>query len=386
MNNEKGEMKWWQGGLIVILSVLIAGLFSALLSSDFSSIEIFAPIEKKVDFNVSDIYNMIEEDRQGRELSEEVVVVSVDDLDREQLLTLIDTIRQYEPKAIGLDIYFSIEKADNKALINKIQNTPNMVSISRIQKDSDNIHYQEENLSFFDEKITPPHKGYANLDINHSWTVVRTFLPYVRSRSDNIIPSMALELVRIAAPERAEEAIRRGNTEEIIDFTHQEIEVISAVRLKNPAVAQGLKGKIVLLGVIEDTKDIYLTPLREPTAGVLVHAYATLTILNGQYIQTRATWKNWAIAVCICLILVSLLLYANENEGLKYGLNLAVRILMFIFMFMLVYIGCAQFANSHIYADYTPAITMLVFGTLAFDLVYAGYGLCRQLKLRRKNK
>ena len=54
MDNKEG-MKWWQGGLIIILSVLFAGLFSAMLSSDFSSIDIFAPIEKKVDFRVSEI-------------------------------------------------------------------------------------------------------------------------------------------------------------------------------------------------------------------------------------------------------------------------------------------------------------------------------------------
>jgi len=54
--------------------------------------------------------------------------------------------------------------------------------------------------------------------------------------------------------------------------------------------------------------------------------------------------------------------------------------LTFGFMFGFVFIGCAQFAHSHIYVDYTPAITMLVFGTLAFDIVYAIYGLCRQLK------
>lgn len=379
MDNKEG-MKWWHGGLIIILSVLIAGLFSAMLSSDFSSIDIFAPIEKKVDFQVSDIYNMMEEAKSERELSDEVVVVSVDSLDREQLLTLIDTIRQYEPKAIGLDIYFSIKKGNNEVLYNTIRNTPNMVSIHKIKKDSDNIHYEIENLSFYDDEITPPHRGYANLDVNHSWTVVRTFLPCVYSRSGDTIPSMALELVRIAAPERAEEAIRRGNTEEIIDFTHQEIEVISSERLKNPAVAGRLKGKVVLLGVIEDTKDIYRTPLREETAGVVIHAYATQTMLNDQYIQTRAAWKNWTFAVCICLILVSLLLIANESERMKYMLNLAVRILTFVFMFAFVFIGCARFAHSHIYVDYTPAITMLVFGTLAFDIVYAIYGLCRQLK------
>lgn len=368
-------MKWWHGGLIVVLSVVIAGLFSAFLSADFSSIDIFAPIEKKMDFQISDIYNMLEEAKPERELSRDVVVVSIDDMNREQLLDLIDTIARYEPKAIGLDIYFSIPKADNSKLLEIVRNTPNMVSISQVQKDTDGVHYVEKYLSFYDDSITPPHRGYANLDINHSWTVVRTFLPYVRTREGKIIPGLSLELAKIAAPQRALQLMERGNTEEIINFTHREIQVLAAKRLKNPEVAKRLTGKVVLVGVIKDTKDIYLTPLKEPTPGVLVHAYAAQTIINGLYIRTREAWVNWAIAFCFCFLLVTLLLYASEKKEIGSALNLIIRIVVFISVVLFVFLGCWVFTARHVYVDYTPSLLMLTFGTMAFDIVYAGYGL-----------
>lgn len=374
---ENVTIKWWHGAVIVLLSVAIAALFSAFLRADFSSIDIFAPIEKKVDFQVSDIYNMLEEDKPERELSNSVIVVSIDGLKREQLIDLIDTIRLYEPKAIGLDIYFSIPKADNSRLLQVVANTPEMVSISQVHKDTDELHYVEKFLSFYDDTLTPPHRGYANLDINHSWTVVRTFLPYVRSREGRIIPALSLELAKIAAPERAQQLMERGNTEEIIDFTHREIEVLAAKRLKNPDVAKRLKGKVVLIGVINDTKDIYLTPLKEPTPGVLIHAYATQTIITGQYIRTREPWLNWTIAVTFCFLLVSLLLFASEKKEIGTALNLIIRIVVFLSVLIFVFLGCWVFSARHMYVDYTPSLLMLTFGTMAFDIVYAVYGLFR---------
>lgn len=371
-------MKWWQAGLIVTLSVSIACLFTTFLSSDFSSIDIFAPIEKKVDFKVSDIYNMVEENRPERDLSQEVVVINADNFNREGVLDIIHTVSDYGAKAIGLDIYFSIRKADNEYLFETIRKTENMVSITKVIKEPEREYYTIEDQSFYDQELTPPHKGYANLDINHPWNVVRTFLPFVCTREGDTIPSMALELARIANPARAQQLLNRHNTEEIIDFTHQEIEIIPAERLDNADVAKRIKDKVVMIGLVNDNKDIYLTPLHEPTAGVMVHAYAVQTILSGTYIQTRERWKDWTIAICACLLLVCLLLFANEYDPLKYALNFVVRILLFVGMYLFVYCGCQTFANAHIYADYTPAILMLVFGALAFDIVYAAAGLVEQ--------
>lgn len=382
MNTNK--MKWWQGGLIIIVSVAIAALFTRFLTSDFSTFEdAFAPIEKKVDFQVTDIYNMVEEKRQGRPISQEIVVVSADECDREQLLNVIDTMVSIGVKAIGLDIYFAIEKKDscNDRLLNTFDNAKNLVNLMMVEKVEDSTYYRPVNLSFFQKQgIQPDHVGFGNLDIDHCWNVVRTFVPYVLDSAGNKIPNLALEVARIAEPEKAKRYLENSGKEEIIDFTRKEIEVIPARRLSNATVRDRLKDKIVMIGLIEDNKDIYLTPMREPTAGVLIHSYALQTILNDEPIEVRAEWKDWMIAIGIGLLLVSLLLFANEYDPLKYVLNFAIRLLLFVFMYLLIYRGCYLFATDHIYADYTPAIMMLPFGTLAFDVVYAAYGFIIQRK------
>ena len=376
---EKKFIKWWHALLIVIISVGMATGMTFFISTDLTSLEVFAPMEKRIDFQVSDIYNAVEEERQGREQSPYVVVVNVDGYNRDGVLDIVDAVSQTGPKAIGLDVFFSVEKEDNTRLINTIMNTKNLVSAIQVELETDSIHFRQPELSFYDKKYHPEHVGYINLDINHSWDVIRTFQPCVYTLEGEMIPSMPLALAMIADSMKALEAIQRSSSPQIIDFTGNEIKVINANRLKNENIAARLKDKVVLIGALSDNKDIYRTPLNDPTAGVLVHAYTLHTILNESYIQTRPESVNWLIAIGIGLLLVIVLLFANEWEPMKYFLNFTIRILLFVFMYMLVRRGCEVYANAHVYADYTKAILMLGLSTLAFDIVYAIYGFILQI-------
>ena len=378
---DKQKLNWWQGLLVIIVSVVFAALFTRFLTSDFSSLDIFAPIEKKVDFQVTDIYNMVEEKRQGRPISQDIIVVSVDECDREQLLTVIDTIASLDVKAIGLDIYFAIEKKDscNARLKATIENTTKMVNLTMVEKVADKTYYRPLNLSFYQNQgFQPDHIGYGNLNADHSWEVIRTFTPYVLDSAGGMIPSLALEVASVAEPEKATRFIEDRGKEEIIDFTGKEIEVIPARRLAKPSVRERLQGKIVMIGIVEDNKDTYLTPLREPAAGILIHSYALQTILNDEPIVVRAAWIDWLIAIGLGLILVIMLFFATECDSLRYVLNFGIRLSLFVCMYLLVYRGCDVFADSHVYADYTPSIMMLPFATLAFDIVYAAVGFIVQ--------
>ena len=55
--------------------------------------------------------------------------------------------------------------------------------------------------------------------------------------------------------------------------------------------------------------------------------------------------------------------------------NLLIRICQFAIMYVLVVCGCVVFENHHTYVDFAPSILMLGFGTLAFDLWFASYGI-----------
>lgn len=376
------KMKIAPAVLIVLISVICAALMTRFLTTDFSSIDIFAPVEKKVDFRVTDIYNEFAARLSVRPMNDEIVVVNIDSCNREGVMKIIQKVNSFGAKAIGLDVYFSIEKKENDTVLNTILPPDNLVNATQVKLANTKMSYDRDYLSFFEGKSTPKHVGFINMDADNMWTIIRTFHPYVTDSTGSLIPGLALALAEIAYPEKADILKARHNTQEIIDFTSQEIKVIGAHRLDNEGVPEDFNGKIVLIGDTTDAKDIYLTPLAEPTPGVLIHAYALQTILNESYITVRSDWFNWSIALIISLILVSILLFANESERLKYSLNILIRVLILVFMYVLVKIGCAVYANSHVYVDMMPSVLMLGFSTLAFDIIYAVYGLIRQIKQR----
>lgn len=368
--------------LIVLIAVSCAALMTRFLTTDFSSIDIFAPIDKKVDFRVTDIYNEFAEQRAVRPLNPDIVVVNIDSCNREGVMNIIQKVDSFGAKAIGLDVYFSIEKKNNDPVLNTVLPPDNLVNATQVKLVDTKMSYDRDYLSFFEGDTVPKHVGFINMDADNMWTIIRTFHPFVYDQKDSIIPGLALALAEIAYPDRADSLKRRGNRQEIIDFTSHEIEVIGAHRLENEGIDESIKDKIVLIGDTTDAKDIYLTPLANPTPGVLIHAYALQTILSESYITVRCEWFNWSIALLISLVLVIILLYTNESKRFQYSLNIIVRVLILVFMYGLVKIGCAVYAHSHVYVDMMPSVLMLGFSTLAFDIIYAFYGLIDQIKQR----
>ena len=146
----------------------------------------------------------------------------------------------------------------------------------------------------------------------------------------------------------------------------------NGVRLK-PYEQKKLKDKVVMIGSMSDVKDTYLTPLRQPQAGVMIHAHAVQTILSGTYIRESSAWLSWFIAIILCMTFITLLWIARKR--MSYIGNLLIRISQFAIMFGLVWLGCYIYSGWHIYADFSPAIWMLGLGAIAFDVTFALYGI-----------
>ena len=374
---EKSKITWWSAIVIVVVSVVIAGLMTRFLSTDFSTIDIFAPIEKRVDFTITDIYNAVMENMTEREISQDVIVISTDSCDRDGIADAIRKVSDLGAKAIGLDIEFLVPEEDNANLLSAVLYTDNLVNATSIARVNDSI-FERKPLSFFEEEFIDDLKyvGYVNLNASYSWNVVRTFRPYVLVGEDTV-PSMSLALAQVANKECVSKLLERNEKYTIIDFTSKQIKTISAHRLDSLDIADQIKNRVVLLGDTKTTKDLYLTPLHDPVPGVLIHAYALQTILDTSFIEVSKEWQDWTRAILICIILVSILLLANtiNIEMLKYIINISVRLLLLFFMYRLVIRGCRAYVDSHMYVDYTISVLMLGFGTLAFDIVYAIYGL-----------
>ncbi len=365
--------KWWKEGLHVVAITVIALLLTRFIIYDVVSLGVFAPLEKEMDFETSDIYNAVKENKSVHPSSPDVVVVSVDKHDRKQVLMDIRKIAATEPLAIGLDVHFKVyqEDVDSLLLATVLDPANRLVGCTKAVPDSNGC-YKQSPMSYYEEKHNPV-VGYTNIDPAKEQKVLRHFRPFVLKTDGDTLMSMELKIASIANPEMAQQLIARGNEVETIDYTRFVIPVIDADDLDDPDIQAWIAHKVVMIGDVQDMEDMRITPLHGYVPGVIIHAYAVETILQASYIRTFQSWKNWLIAVSICLIFVALLLLARRTMS-NVG-NLLIRICQFAIMYVLVVCGCIVFENHHTYVDFAPSILMLGFGTLAFDLWFASYGI-----------
>ena len=384
MKEEKEKYSWWKEGIHIVCITLLALLMTRFIINDLSSLSLFAPIEKQMDFEISDVYNAVEESRPIHAISPNVVMVSIDSLpDRAAVLDIVNFVALAGPKAIALDAYFKISQADNTYLLNTMKDITNLVGATQVVPTDSARIYRHKDLNFFEGQI-PAKLGYINVDTDASKKVVRTFHPFVLDEKGDTLKSMVMMVASIADKARVDELLARGNEVETIDFISYEIPIVPAARLNEPAVYESLRDKVVVIGSEKDKNDWYITPLHGSQPGMLIHAYAIQTILNGSYIEVSTGWLNWLIAVVICMIFVGLLLLAKRRMS-NIG-SLFTRIGQFLILYFLVAFGCWMFARAHVYVDFAPALLMLALGGFAFAIWFAAYGTGESIVKYIKNK
>lgn len=368
------KIKWWGGGIIIALSIACAWCLTLFIGEDIASLHIFTPTNKKGDFHITDIYNAVEKNNidevGGRPLSEDVVVVGIDGLGRAETLEVIRKVASLQPAAIGLDFGMKDSVTLRDEVLDVVASNPLIVSPVELVPEGDSVSGVNR-LSFYEEAYHV-RTGFVNIDAIEMWNVIRTFHPFVQTEDGDTLPNIALEMARVAVPERAQALLDRGNEVEYIDFVSRKIMVIPPQCLGMEEVEDYMRGKAVFIGDTAYLPDMRITPLHEPMCGVMVHAYILQTILANSYISAWPTWLIWLIAFIMAGAFVLILQGARHlsNSG-----NWLIRMSQFVLMFLLVWCGCYIFSVYHTYADFTIVIAMLGFSALSFDIFYALVGL-----------
>ena len=358
------KLKWWQYALILLFSFIVALGMTIYIGSDISSLDIFAPANKRGDFKITDIYNAVEiNNNDNRPYSDYVVVVGIDKLDRRQTLEVINKVAQLHPAAIGLDFPFKESPILRDSVLLAILGDDRIVSPIRLDTSNRPIP-----MSFYEKEYPDVPIGYVNIMAEHPWNVVRDFCPYKIYNKDTI-PSMVLALARLSNPEAARRLMDRRRDTEIINFVSHRIETISANLLDSADIARRIQGKAVLIGDTAYTSDIRLTPLHELMAGVKIHAYALQTILGETYIVEKSDAYTWTWAIIISILFLVILQCARNH--LNYTGNFIIRLFQFFLLVGFVACGCKQFSDSRVYADFTNVIALAGFSALFFDISYA---------------
>ncbi|MCM1150936.1 MAG: CHASE2 domain-containing protein [Alistipes sp.] len=336
--------------------VMMAFGLSFFMIYDLSSVSFLSPMEKAGDFIVSDFYQFVANGRNVHALEDRIVVVSIDGLSRNEITATLEAVNFCNPRAVGVDLFFNYPQPGDSLLLQALRKTPGLVLPCIIPADGNTDLPYLYNLfpdSFF---------GAVNLEISTTQGTVRNFRPFFHTRAEGTVPNFVSLLARHTSHTAYNQLCERLLPQETIYYPNTDFNILSADEvLQN---AHLIEGKTVLIGTVADPQDMYRTSIRESMPGVLIHAHALATILQGTYIDRSPVWMGWLIAFALCTLIVALNSWLVHKE---VG-ALIVRILQFMLLYAIAWTGCQLFTSYRIDIDFTRPLLMVSLGLVAVDV------------------
>lgn len=352
---------FWKS-IIITISTL---LFSHVVVYDLMSVSFFSPMEKAADFQFSDFYTIVADDRAVSIHDENIVIVPLDGYTRKEMAKVLDDIDFCEPAAVGLDIAFAPpSNPDDDPLAESLASCSNLVMPVRISDDG--ISSYAEHLSYYDSVVDPT-GGFAAINIRGdagTRVTVREFSGFFET-DEGDVPSLPASLAAITNPEAYKKLKERKGDEEAINFASRQFDVIDPEEiLDNPDL---IEGKIVLLGKMRNAGDLHVTPLDNFMPGLLIHAYTTATILSGNYTRELTPFESYAIAALACLIVVWFNMWLIETPTGP----VLVRVVQVLLLYLMIVGGTMAYIKYNIDLNFSFAIMSTSLGVAAGD-VYIG--------------
>lgn len=360
-------------------------------------------LDRDIDFEMVDLYQAIENDRNEIQFSDEIVIVSTDSLDRYGVTCLIDTLNiHYYPKVIGVDIYFE-EPHENKVdsmLLNLLSTYKNIVLPSMAKPVKQRTHNGRDSIvgykivpcSFFDtipQYANQLNYGYINFIYDYAVNMMRQVAPSLTSPDNKqVYLSFPTAILKQANKVRYEQLKNRRLELEYVNYSFKTkaIHVISGEsvleNLLSEPTKELLRGSIVLLGDMNNDEDVHAIPFQledrlDPlaTPGIIIHAYTLQTMLDHMYVNHSSEWVEWMLGSLMALLMIAMLLWA-KYEFKDLG-GLLIRLGQFLLLFLSVWIGALCFNRTYYFVDFSKGLLMIAVSVIAYNI---WYGFCALYK------
>ena len=320
--------------------VLLAFVVSWVLVYDISSLSYFAPLEKASDFSPTDFYQIVSDNRAVRTLNDDVVIVSVDGLSREDITDVLEIIAECSPAAVGVDIIFGYPQPDDDRLVCVLSELPNVV----VPDTSAYIYSSCQGLK----------QGSVYFEAASYRSTVRD------CRAEG---TFAGELASLYRP-----GLQMPETMKI-EYAGIEFEVIQAGELLScPEI---IEGKIALVGAVNDISDFHPTPISDSMSGVMIHAASIATMLSTDRISEFPAWADWLLAIILCYIFIATTRWFKKPQ---WG-DCVMRIIQFLFLIFIIMLGSVLYIKYRVNLNFTRPLLMIAAGMLAVDLWNGTSGL-----------
>lgn len=292
--------------------------------------------------------------REDPGVDESIVIVNIGNLSRREIAEQISIISKYEPRVIGLDMFFDCPAGrdtvscpqlkdvfGNEMLSYVIREAGNVVLATKLEQ-TDSLAATDTGDVFDSLKQSDPMfrdyaiaEGFANLDTDAAFQddvkTCRAFNPQMPLVDGRVHRAFAVELAMQYDSVATAHFLERDNFSELINFrgnvfdryeqnnaNYRNVFYVLDVDdvLRENFTPETVQDKIVILGYLgaelgdPSWTDRFYTPMNQSLAGkanpdmfgVVVHANIVSMILNGEFINSVPNWGEMIMAVVICLI------------------------------------------------------------------------------------
>lgn len=354
--------------VVAVLSLIIM----TISINGFSIMSLFSPVDGKSDFQLSDIYTKVASRRGVSYCSDRVLVVASDNCNREELVRMIDVLKSMRPAAIGVDINFQYPGHDDSYMLSLFDECHNLTLplIVSYDEEKDVFVKDEWANSFLTEWLEEDKFAVVNLERYTTWGPVRSFRPFY-TVNDEQIPGFSVRLASLADKETADAFIDRGHESEYINFTSRIVEVVTPDDVFaedgtiKPHIAEKVEGRVVIVGDINNSKDLFPVPHEDKMPGAIIHAHCVDTILEGNYIDSFPQWLNILLSVVLCYLFM--LLHILVEKYIDNGVDFIIRVVQVLMMFVLYKVGCTLYVHNY-YVDVSLVLLMIASTAFVLDI------------------
>ena len=343
----------WDNIITTGVILLILKFFSIIFNIDFLN-QLNNQIQ---DFQINDIVFSRLNNHEAVARDTNIVLVNIGELKRDGIAEQINIINRFEPKVIGVDIFFSKLKGDkfDLPLAEAFSKVKNLVIVSRLSNDEkDNMH-NVKSIPLFSQYAR---SGFANFIDEEEFRTVRNLRPIEYCDKD-LVMAFSVKIAETYNPVATKKVFDRNNEAEIIYFERNlnKYRVIDCEEVFNKRDSFGfVKGKIVLFGYLGpnvntlSTEDNFYTPMNPnyigkaypDMYGMVIHANIISMILDGNYINSMPDKFGLILIILLAYLTMAgfsyLRFYHEEGyESLSLVLLIFEMVLFLAVMFSLLY-------------------------------------------------
>ncbi len=381
------------------LHALLATLFVFIITGGLGliaiSLKVFDPFEQAFrDFDYTNIYYS-KFRKNSNKIDNDIIIVNCGNLQRDSIALMLSKIKDQQPKAVGIDLYFKGRKdilSDSllKSVLNEMKNP----ILPYIVNDNDGIVNIKDCP---DPYFGNFNEGYSNfIGEDDTAETIRSLKPYILFGNE-IYFSFAAAVAIAADSNIYNNLLIRGNKTEIIHYRNAEFRHLDVKELfRIDSSQQVLKNKIVLVGymgksisALPDLEDNHFTPMNPRVSGrtfpdmygVVIHANIISMMLHGDYINLAPNWLTWLIAFVLCYfhMIFFIYMFARHHKWFHF----TGKLLQFVSSALLVYISLLLYEHYNYKISIILAIANIL---LSIDLIYFYEGLALWVAKKMKIK